>query len=105
MTNLERLRNLIGDSHKADLVRFFGDGTTESWLLPRKRIKTDSVVLGNTGGPTIDSVNYTTGLLTLTGAVADGTKFTVTLEYSAFTDEELESYLSSGSVKSAALEC
>src|SRR5690606_8647461 len=102
---LERLRNLIGDLHKSDVVRLIGDGTSTVWQLPRKRLKTDSVTLSGTGAITVSSVNYDTGLVTLSGAVPDETKFSIAFEFSAFRDEELEDYLSSGSIKSAALEC
>jgi hypothetical protein len=105
MTDLERVRNLIGDQHKSDVVRLVGDGTSVLWQLVRKRLKTDSVTYSGDTVIAVDEVNYNTGLVTLASAPDDGELFSISCEYSAFRDEELEDYLASGSVKSVALEC
>lgn len=107
MTDLELLRDKIGDGIKSNLLRFIGDGNSTEWKLSHKRIKTDSVILsGNTGGVTVSSVDYNTGLVTLSGAINKDNLFSLSYKYSGFRDEELQDYLDKyGSVKNAAVEC
>lgn len=106
MTDLERLRNLIGDNYKTSVLRLISDGVSTIWDLGKTRVKEDSVTLsGDVGGVTISSVDYDEGLVTLSAAITEDAKFTFSFTFSAFSDSELEYYLSIGNVKSAALEC
>lgn len=102
MDNITRVRNLIGDQHKSDVITLVGDGNAKIYQLPRKKLKTDSVAV--TSGA-ISTVNHDTGLLTLVDPVDDFEKFQVQFIYSAFRDEEISEYLTANhSVRKAAIE-
>jgi hypothetical protein len=90
METITRIRNLIGDSHKSDVVTFVSDGSSLVYQLPRTRIKTGSVV--STHGD-ISTVDINTGLVTFADPIEEFQSFQISFSYSSFTNEEIAEYI------------
>jgi hypothetical protein len=101
MTDLEEIRNTIGDLFKTDVMSIIGITGSTVYALRRSKIKEDSVVVT---GATLASVDYDNATITLTTAVDD--VFQVTYQFSAFSDDELTAFIVKyGTVKNVALKC
>lgn len=91
MTNTEKIRDLIGDKIKSSEVTLIGDGVKTIFQMPKTNLITDSVTVS---AGSISDVDYSTGMVTLSTAVADGVGVQFTFKYAGFRDEEITEYLS-----------
>lgn len=93
LTDFQKVRNLIGDNYKTDVLTITSDGSSLVYELPRGAVKQNSVSISpNT--LTIDNVDYESSLVTLNSAANNGDIFNISYQYSAFSDAEVNSYLS-----------
>ncbi len=105
MTDLEKLRLLIGDQIYQQIDNAVGNGVTVLFQLKFQNIQNASVKVNGTL-TTAYTLEAKSGFIRFTAAPTDGHAIIIEYEYSAFTDTELTDILNDcGSVKSAALFC
>ena len=96
LTDLQRVRSLIGDLQKAavqeDVAR--GDGATTDFQLDMFPVFTNTLTVYTSGVVTSASANFALGTFQISvSAPAAGTQIVATYRYSALSDDEIQSCL------------
>lgn len=109
-TNLQLLRKELADPYKSAFDQNSGDGETTVFKLSHGNVKDDSYHIYVEDSEQTETTHYSIdleeGTITFVAPPTDGDSIEVTYQFSAFSDDELNEFLTlEGSVNGALLKC
>lgn len=106
-TTAQQTRIRISDPPTLEDKTYYGDGIAATFLLPHKNLVSASafIPVGGTAWSATGATFNPTGSVAFSGVVSANSAFRVTYQYSVFSDDEIDYFVSAGgSVAGAALE-